>query len=335
MSEDNLSFLPEKFDVIFFDGVGVPYIGSTPRLGGLGGSEFQTILVAEGLVKAKLNVACFNNTPFAAKENGVWYFPIDTLRYRKWKTKTLVTMRNSQLPMQYVDTERLFIWVTDLPGQHYNIIDKIAVEYPDTTLIAVSKWHHDIFSTPLKKVFIHNGIPDYVYDVKSTRTKELTKFIYASAAMKGLKDTISFFKTMKKDYFFKKAELTILSPGYDSPDKETLADKKLVFKGALPFQDVVKELASSNAMLYVNTMPETFGISPVIAEIVGATPFVLFTQHAGALPEVLNSDHIMSNPELMYEHLVEFSKNPGQARVEAKDFRSSKIMPLWRELLGV
>ncbi len=192
-----------------------------------------------------------------------------------------------------------------------------------------------LLNTPLKKTFIYNSLPDEVYEYKASRTKELTKFIYASAAMKGLNETVSFFKTMKKDYFFKKAELTVLSPGYDKPSNDILNDKKLTFKGALPFQNVVKELAASNAMLYVNTMPETYGISVVLSEVLGTTPFVLFTNHAGALPEVLNSDHVMSNPELMYEHLVEFSKNPNPKRVQAKDFRTSKIMPLWRELLKV
>ncbi len=102
MQIDTLAFLPEKFDVIFFDNVGTPYVGSAPRLQGLGGSEFQTILVAEGLAKAGLNVLCFNNTPFAAKENGVWYFPTEALKYTPYKTKALVMLRNSQLPSQYI-----------------------------------------------------------------------------------------------------------------------------------------------------------------------------------------------------------------------------------------
>ncbi len=334
--QDSLAFLPEKFDVIFFDAVGTPYIGSTPRLQGLGGSEFQTILVAEGLAKAGLSVMCFNNTPFAAQENGVWYFPKDALRYRKYKTKALVNLRNSQLPTEYVEYDRLYIWVTDLPGPHYDIINHIAKQHPDATLITVSKWHHDVFTTPLKKVFIYNSIPDAVYDYSvKNKSKDVTKFIYASAAMKGLNETVSFFKAMKKDYFFKKAELSILSPGYDSPSKEILDDKKLIFKGALPFQDVVKELAASNVLLYVNTMPETYGISVVLSEILNCTPFVLYTNHAGALPEVSNSPYIMANPELFYSELVDFVKNPNKKKLEAKDFRLSKLLPVWREVLKV
>ncbi len=336
MQTDTMGFLPEKFDVIFFDSVGTPYIGSSPRMAGLGGSEFQTILVAEGLAKEKLHVACFNNTPFAAYENGVWYFPKDALRYKKYKTKALVNLRNSQLPTEYIDFERLFVWVTDLPGPHYDIINQIAVKHPDTTLIAVSKWHHDIFSTTLNKTFIYNSLPDSVYDYSvRTRSRDVTKFLYASAAMKGLNETVSFFKTMKKDYFFKKAELVILSPGYDSPDKSILDDKKLIFKGALPFQDVVKEMAASNALLYVNKIPETFGISVALAEVLGCTPFILYTNHAGALPEISNGRNIMSNPEMFYSELVEFVKDPSKYRVEAKDFRLSKMLPIWRTVLGV
>jgi hypothetical protein len=37
------------YDIVFYDTVGKPYTGSTVEHSGMGGSEFETILLAEAL----------------------------------------------------------------------------------------------------------------------------------------------------------------------------------------------------------------------------------------------------------------------------------------------
>ncbi len=332
--ENSLPFLPEDFDVIIFDSIGTPFIGSTPRLGGLGGSEFQEILLAEGLSKLGLNVLCINNTPYGAFQNGVWYFSPEIFSCKKFKTKCLITLRNSQIPIEYIDFEKHFVWLTDLPNPNYEIINKMVEQRPNTQIITVSQWHNSLFPGNWKKTFIYNQIPDEVYNLKEFKQKDKTKFIYASAAQKGLDETVNFWKILKKEYAFKKSELVVLSPGYDQPSKEAI-DGKIIFKGAMPFYDTVREISSSNAMLYVNKLPETFGISPVLAEILQCPPFVLCLNQPGALLETLNTPYVTNNQEQYFQWLLDFSKNPNKYISSPKDYKTSTIMPMWREVLGV
>ncbi len=329
-----LPFLPEEFDLIIFDSVGTPFIGSTPRFGGLGGSELQEILLAEGLAKIGLNVLCINNIPYGAFQNGVWYLSTEVFGFHKFKTKALITLRNSQIPLEYIDFEKHFVWLTDLPNPNYEIINKMVEQRPDTQIITVSQWHNSLFPQHWKKTFIYNQIPDEVYKIKEMRHKDKIKFIYASAAQKGLDETVQFWKLIKKDYAFKKSELFVLSPGYDQPSKNAL-EGKINFKGAMNFHDTVREIASSNAMLYINKLPETFGISPVLSEILGTPPFVLCLHQPGALLETLNTPYVTNNQDQYFEWLLDFSKNPNKYISKPKDYRSSSIMPIWKEILGV
>ncbi len=330
----SLQFLPESFDVIIFDSIGTPFIGSSPRMHGLGGTEFQEILLAEGLAKSRLDVMCINNTPYGAFQNGVWYFAPEIFGMRKFKTKVLITMRHSQIPLEYIEFDKHFVWLTDLPNPNYELVNKMVQERPDTNIISVSQWQNSLFPQHWKKTFIYNQIPDEVYQVKEPRSKDKLKFIYASAAQKGLDETVQFWKMMKKEYAFKKSELFVLSPGYDQPSKNAI-DGKITFKGAMPFHDTVREIASSNAMLYLNKLPETFGISPVISEILGVPPFILCLNQPGALLETLNSPFVTNDQQKYFQWLLEFSKNPTKFIVPGKDYRTSKIMPIWRDVLGV
>ena len=48
-------------DVILFDSIGMSYDGNTLHTNGMGGSEFQAILLLEVLVKFGKSVICLNN----------------------------------------------------------------------------------------------------------------------------------------------------------------------------------------------------------------------------------------------------------------------------------
>ena len=47
-------------DVILFDSIGSPYDGNTMHQSGMGGSEFQAILLLEELAKEGYKVICLN-----------------------------------------------------------------------------------------------------------------------------------------------------------------------------------------------------------------------------------------------------------------------------------
>lgn len=328
----SLDYLPSTFDVIHLDSVGMPFTGSTPRHQGLGGSEFEAVLLLETLAQKGLNVISFNKTPFPAHQYGVYYYPLDTLKIQKFKCKTLIVERMSNIPHEVIDFEKLIIWATDVPGDSYNLHEPWFKIGSDTTLVAVSQWHTSLFPSHWNKTHIYNMIPDWVYDIKSAKDNNL--FIYASAAQKGLAQTVDCFKELKKNYFFKKHELIVLNPGYDDPQAEALKKNKIQFAGSLPFKEVVQNLAKCGSMLYIDTFPETFGISPVMAEILGCNTFIFCPNGFGALKETMNSNLIDNEQNRFFNNLLEFGKNPKSIiKPTPKDYRISTIIPQWMNLI--
>ncbi len=324
----SLDYLPD-FDVILLDTVGMPFIGSTAIYNGMGGSEFEQILLLEELVKNGKNVMSINNTPVASYENGVHYYPKEVLKIQNFKCKTLILERTTPVPTN-IEFEKILIWATDIPNDTYSVHGQW-FNNPKATLITVSDWHGSLFANVHNKKTIYNMIPDSVYDMKLA--KNFNKFIYTSAAQKGLTPTVDWFKEIKKNYFFKKTELLVLNPGYDQVDIELLKKNKINFGGTLPFNYVLMETASSGVLFYVNAMPETFGISVVLAEILGCAPFVLCLNGYGALKEVCNSPYITDNTEEFQKNLIEFTKKQNSYKISAKDFRSTTIIKDWLSIV--
>jgi len=320
----SLDYLPD-FDVILVDTIGMPFIGSTAIYNGMGGSEFEQILLLEELVKNGKSVMSINNTPVAAFEKGVHYYPKDVLKFQNFKCKTLIVERTTPVPTN-IEFEKLLIWATDMPNDTYSVHGPW-FNNPKATLVSVSDWHGSLFANIQNKKTIYNMIPDSVYDMKVA--KNFNKFIYTSAGIKGLNETVEFFKEIKKNYFFKKTELLVLNPGYDKVDVELLKKNKINFGGTLPFGNVLMETANSGVLFYVNKMPETFGISVVLAEILGCAPFVLCLNGFGALKEVSNSPYITNNVDEFQKNLIEFTKKQNSYKNPAQDFRSSKIIKDW------
>lgn len=324
----------EKFDVIIFDNVGMPYTGSTFRMGALGGSEFETVLLAEGLAASGYKVAILNSFRFATLENKVYYLPVDSLNNHVMKCKTLLVMRSSPVPQGRIEFDELLFWFTDLPNENHlsNISNFIAPGRPATG-ICVSEWHKSIQPQGWNFAAIPNMIPDWVYELKPMQ-KNKNKYIYASAAMKGLPQTIEVWREFRKNYFMKKAELFVASPGYDQPDLEQLKSNKIQFLGNLPFDVLVKELQSSQYMFYVNNnFPETFCIVAVLAEILGVVPQILTMGHPGALPEVLSNNQFVTNHLDKFQNFVFENAKTVPELKPAKDYRVSTILPKWIKAL--
>ena len=59
-------------DIILFDTVGSPYTGETAITNGMGGSEFQAILLLEEFAKLGKKVVCLNNTKVEKQYNKAW-----------------------------------------------------------------------------------------------------------------------------------------------------------------------------------------------------------------------------------------------------------------------
>lgn len=325
----------QKYDLIIYDGIGLPYTGTTYRTGGLGGSEFEIILLAEGLASKGYKIAVLNGFRFPATEFGVDYWPLDILNTNTIECKTLLLMRNSQFPMGKIDYDNVRFWLTDLPNE--NMITQLAnwcAPGRPGLGICVSQWHRSLFPATWNFTSIYNMIPDWVYELEP-KTKNSTKYIYASAAVKGLDSTIEVWKELKKSYFLKKAELNVCHPGYDKVDADKLAANKINLLGTLPFHKLVEEMRTTQHMMYANALPETFCIVGTLAEVLGVTPQVLVIQHPGALPEVLsNNQFVMNDFELFSKTVFENAKTPPVLK-KAKDYRISSILPQWIKELKI
>lgn len=313
------------FDVIIADSVGVPFYGDSYKFSGMGGSEFEQILLAEELVKNGKTVACLNKSPSWSRARGVEYFPLDILSYEKFECESLILERGTKRPSRdEISSKKLFRWVTD---SYWGQQDD------DAWIVCVSRWQAELKSGHDEKIMIiRNMIPDWVYDIKPNRNTKANSFIYASAAMKGLQETINYFSTMKKSKEFRDATLTVMNPGYDSP-KDVVADG-VTFKGSLPFSEVVKEMQKCRSMIHVSTFKETFGIAHVLAELLGLNVFVFQTQGEDALNEVMNGCKT-DRPDIFNSLMAKYGKEPQSFLPKSPkfDYRASTIIKQWMEII--
>lgn len=311
------------YDVLIFDAVGVPFTGYTSDFGGLGGSEWEQVLLLEALAARGYRVAAMNRLPSWSRVRGVDYHPIGTLDFAKFSCKSLILLRNTAKPLD-IDCQSVFRWVTDT-----------LIEYEDdgAELICVSKWQSDLHGDDHPQ-FIHNMLPDWVYDLKPNRNTKANSFIYASAAMKGLTPTLQYFSSMRKTKEFKNATLTVLNPGYDLPGG--IEVEGVSFKGALPFRAVVEEMQAHRSMLMVSVFCETFGIVQVLAELLGLNLFIHQSQGRDALSEVCNSPTVTADGARFNATIALYGQDPQKFRpVVAKDFRVSSLIGYWESLLGL
>ncbi len=315
------------YDLIILDAVGVPFTGFTPEYGGLGGSEWEQVLLLEALADRGLRVCSINRLPSKSRVHGVEYWPLSSLEYERFECKTLILERNSPRPaLDIVKADRVLRWVTDANPETSD---------DDDAIVCVSDWQAELMHGHMAPRYtVHNMLPDWVYDLKPNRNTPAQSFIYASAAMKGLKETLAYFQSMRKTKEFKKAALKVLNPGYDTP--KGIEVEGVEFLGALPFRRVVEEMQSCRSMLMVSVFKETFGIVQVLAEVLGLNVFVHQSTGQDALSEVCNSGGVNQNAVVFNNIVGSFANKPQDfVPVAAKDFRVSSIVPKWLDVLGL
>lgn len=314
-------------DVILFDSVGMNYNGNTMHISGMGGSEFQAILLLEGLSKLNIKVICLNNVKQEIKINGVLYLPNTYLRKYKFKCNSLIIHRYSELPS--ITHKQAFVWATDLNGPHnlkfYKYFEKNQLE-----LVCLSHYQTTLFPSNWKKNVVNFMIPDWVYSYKTP--KQRSGYIYASSLSKGYACTLEYWKYLKSIGLLSNKKLQVCLPGYDNPDVDiSMPMYDIDYLNTLPFTKVVETISKCEGMFYVNTMPETFGISVILAEILQTQPYVLGINGLGALPELINSNTITTDMKTFIDYFV--NKNSDVA--QPKHFKSEIIINKWLKILKI
>jgi len=313
-------------DVIFFDSIGSPYDGNTMHQSGMGGSEFQAILLLEELAKEGYKVICLNNYNTESFVNGVLYAPNNYVNKYKFKCNNLIIHRYSDIPK--IASKKAFMWATDLNGVHNLKFYKL-FEEKKLTLITLSQFQNDLFPKFWDKHVIYFMIPDWVYEYSIPENKK--NFIYASSLMKGYSSTLPLWKYLKNEKILSQTDmLNVCLPGYDNPVQDISdEDYGVNYLGTLKFKEVVELMAKCRGMFYVNTMPETFGISVVLADILKTTPFVYGVNNLGSLPELVDNKNLTTD---MQEYINMF-KNYSIKDSAPRNFRPKMVIKWWKKVL--
>jgi len=313
-------------DVILFDNIGMVYNGNTLHTEGMGGSEFQVILLLEELAKMGKSVICLNNTKEPLKINNVMYLPHTNINQYEFKCKNLIIHRSSDIPK--IAHRKAFLWVTDLNGPHnlkfYNLFEQNKLE-----LICLSEFQASLFPSTWTKHVIYFMIPEWVYDYEIP--KEKSGYVYASSLMKGYGGTLEYWKYLKSQNLLNGKQLNVCLPGYDNPSSDiSMPIYDINYLNTLPFKEVVSTIANCEGMFYVNIMPETFGISVVLAEILQTTPYVLGLNGLGSLREVLNGSTITTDMKTFVDYFKKEKPQPTKPR----QFKSEMVMKRWKKILA-
>ena len=320
----------KTYDVVFFDTIGMPYTGKTPGEKGLGGSEFQVILLAEELASSGANVLVLNTTNESKRFADVDYAPyqrvgeIDFCHY-------FILNRYSRIPV--ISSQKRFVWASDFAGPEYAHLESFFDGGSSATLVCLSEWQRQLFPSHWKSTVIPYMLPKWVYELELTANPK--KFVYASAALKGLTQTLDVWREIVGTDNPQGLELVVCSPGYDAPEMSQLMQTPGVkYIGSIPFDQVAKEIASSAGLFYVNVYPETFCIVAALTEALKRRTHILCVNSKGGLPETIRSplltfdrNHFMR----VFQRYLEPNDENGLG--EPKDYRPNTISSQWIKLL--
>ena len=313
-------------DIILFDNIGSSYDGNTYNVSGMGGSEFQAILLLEELAKEGYKIICLNNCNKESFVNGVLYAPNKLNNNYNFKCNNLIIHRYSDIPK--IAHKKAFMWATDLNGMHNLKFYKL-FEEKKLTLITLSQYHNSLFPNHWDKHVIYFMIPDWVYEYSIPENKK--DYIYASSLMKGYSSTLPMWKYLKDQKILNSSDiLNVCLPGYDNP-QEDISDKNygINYLGTLTFKQVIELMAKCRGMFYVNTMPETFGISVILADILKTTPYVYGMNGLGSLDELINSNTITTD---MHKYINSF-KTIVSNTYNPRNFKPQMVVKWWKKIL--
>jgi len=296
---------PKKYDVIFYDNVTTPFTSRTWKSKAVGASILEASLLLTELAKEKKVLAFSRTDKSKVQDRILWKNYNNCYNY---ECDTLIVFRYSSLPP--IKYKRLIVWAHDAPPlAHRHLFE--ALNRDNATLVTISDWQKSLFEKYVKNIeTIRLWLPDWIYSYKTE--KDPNKYIYASANVKGLDSTIKLWSELKRDSRMIGATLYVCTPGYDKVDEQKLREAGVVFLGSLPtLEDVIREIASSVGMFYVNDFPETFGVSPYLAEVLGCRTHILCVKGFGALREVLNSDLLTDDRDKFMADVLEAHQNGG------------------------
>lgn len=300
--------------ILFLDFAGAPYDGNTVRTSPIGGSELANVQLAEAL--AERGHTCHilvgrdpDQTP--RQINGVWY------GHTKIDAKNVILSRMTPLPVGLSRLNKI-VSLTDM-GPH-----RIAeCDY----LVGVSRWQLDRFAAECRTAK-RRVIPPIVENPPVVE-KVPGRYVYASAAPKGLRATIDAWREIRPK-LPDNAELRVSWSGWGEPDF-VVEDPiyNIVKVGPLTPEENRKEIASAVSLFYVNVYPETFCAIAAIAEASKTVPYILAASKDGpaGLSESITA-HVYYTRDSFFKAVVN-----GRDPMPPKNYSPNKIATSWENIL--
>ena len=319
------------YDVVIWDTVGGAYSSESMQKAS-GGSEKEVVQLAEALAARGFSILCVNKyVGRPLTHNGVTWDGECGATFHDGPTvrcKMLIVQRYSVLPPRHlVLPDRMVVRATDVYGKYYDHLSAL-------THLCVSEWQAKAFREagfPVK--VIPAMLDDDYYELAST-PKVRGRFIYASAAMKGLQETIRKWIELQRRFplEMKDCQLHVTSPGYGKIDpehrlwgKEELLSHNVRLMPDLPPRELAKYMATCEGLFYCNVFPETFCAVAAIAAAVGCRIHVLAKNGLAGIPEATGNVGVFDIEEDFDRHFI-----LAAGVVEpAADFRVSTVMPQW------
>ena len=299
--------------------MGTPFTRTTIKRGGTGGSEVSLDLLAHALAEAGKSVLCLNRIDHRSEDDGVIY---DHHANVPIATRALVISRYSSIPK--IHAGKVVVSLTDV------VYGENAHQYGhDFTFVGVSNWHVAPLPPSEKRVVIPALLSDTPYTIDSSN-KVAGRFIYASAALKGLAQTLQIWSVLRQPGM----ELCVTTPGYDMqniPWDMLKSTPQVKWMGVLSPEEMIQLTATCEGLFYVNVFEETFCAVAAIAEAVGCRTHIFCpTGKMGALPEVVWSPPPTPSFD---EFSAQFKARDYPIR-KAPDRRVSALAHQWLEVIS-
>jgi hypothetical protein len=334
------------YDVVIFDDASSPF---SPRLAeskGLGGVEWTLMLLAQALAEDGLSVLVLN------KLDGRWtHQPIcqaGWLEYghysraysEKISCEALVVSRWSAVPP--VAHKRVVFSMHDIPASWMfartrKWLDEGAPAVCVSTWLAGKigelgrDWRCPVIAPMLRDECYERG------------PKNPNVFVYASAAVKGLPETIDTWECIREHFpETHLTELYVATNGYDKPsDTDALRMYELAIRPLwqLPARAIIAALRNAAGLFFVNSYPETHGIICSTALALGCRTHVLTLDDPAALPETLAGAPLLTRDKHAFvEDFVRAYRDSAQDTYVmpaemVPDRRADALLPAWKEVL--
>lgn len=312
------------------------HCGWSPSLNaskGTGGAEVHNVQVATGLAKAGHVVSALCHDGRGQIEAGVWYAESRGGEVPAQCHDVLITVRASAIP-PFVRAYRTFSIMHDDPRPEP---ERFAHLRDRSTLICVSEWQANLYRALGHTCVVLPAMYDDATLSRFTSHRRAGRYACVSAWNKGTDATLEAWARLADDRWHHAAyggaplALMVGSP-YSAPDDahERCERVGATWLGILTPEQIVWELGAAEAHVRINTASETFGMTDCLARALGCKLITLCEGDPGALEETTGSAPYTSRAE--WERAV---MNGWDRNHAVRDYRVSKWMPRWLDVLGL